>query len=240
MSVGFIMSRHVRCETTNKYWITGYEYIRKIYPDNTIMIIDDHSNPDFVKCDIPLHNCIIHQSPYQPQVAELLPYIYFYKTRPFDKAVIIQDAVFIQKPIEGLDDIKDVATIWSFTKCRCIEAIPILQKLNHTDALLHIFFSDDFDGCFGAMTVITLDFMTMLYEKYNMEAIIPLINNREMRMALERVLPILFRHSLGQKANSLFGDICCHLLAYTLTYDKYMNNLDKYSESTMVKIWSGR
>jgi hypothetical protein len=208
------------------------------------MIIDDHSNPDFVKCDIPLHNCIINQSSYPPQVGELLPYIYFYKTRPFDKAVIIHDGVFIQKPIEALEDIKDVAKLWSINAvCSLLahEVIPILQQLHHASDLIHIYNCFAFKGCFGCMTVITLDFITMLYEKYNIEAIIPLINNRPMRSALERVLPILFRDSLGTDAKNLFGDICSQQPdPYLLTFDGYMNNRDQYSKYTMIKVWTGR
>jgi hypothetical protein len=90
------------------------------------------------------------------------------------------------------------------------------------------------------MAVITLDFMIMLYEKYNMEAIIRLINNRTMRSALERVLPILFRHTLGTDVNDLFGDICEQEDNPKLTFDKYMNDVDQYSKYTMVKIWTGR
>ena len=48
MSVGFIMLRHVNSISTNKYWIYSYDCIRKYYPDNTILIIDDNSNYEFI------------------------------------------------------------------------------------------------------------------------------------------------------------------------------------------------
>ena len=44
MSIGFIILRHVNNEVTNQYWLHCYECIRKYYPENKIMIIDDNSN----------------------------------------------------------------------------------------------------------------------------------------------------------------------------------------------------
>jgi hypothetical protein len=46
--LGFIVLRHVNDETTNQYWIHCYNCIRKYYPENMILIIDDNSNYDFV------------------------------------------------------------------------------------------------------------------------------------------------------------------------------------------------
>ena len=48
MSIGFILLRHVRNETTNRYWMLCYDCIRRYYPLHRIMIIDDNSNYDFV------------------------------------------------------------------------------------------------------------------------------------------------------------------------------------------------
>jgi hypothetical protein len=39
--IGFIILRHVNNETTNYYWQDCYNHIRKYYPENIIMIIDD-------------------------------------------------------------------------------------------------------------------------------------------------------------------------------------------------------
>lgn len=41
--VGFIILRHVTDEKINNYWNLCYRSIRKYYPENLIMIIDDNS-----------------------------------------------------------------------------------------------------------------------------------------------------------------------------------------------------
>ena len=43
MTIGFIILRHVINETTNKYWNHCYDCIRKYYPEDRILIIDDNN-----------------------------------------------------------------------------------------------------------------------------------------------------------------------------------------------------
>jgi hypothetical protein len=54
--VGFIILRHVNSEKTNEYWQESYSCIRKFYPENKIIIIDDYSNTEFLKTDLNLYN----------------------------------------------------------------------------------------------------------------------------------------------------------------------------------------
>jgi hypothetical protein len=48
-SFGFIITRHVNSEKTNKYWNHSVKCLRKLYPLKKIVIIDDNSNYSFVK-----------------------------------------------------------------------------------------------------------------------------------------------------------------------------------------------
>jgi hypothetical protein len=59
--LGFIFTRHVNSERTNSYWIECYKSIRKIYPHNFIIIIDDNSNYDYISfpADLEIYNCDI-------------------------------------------------------------------------------------------------------------------------------------------------------------------------------------
>ena len=41
------MLRHVNNKLSNQYWIHCIQCIRKFYPENKILIIDDNSNYDF-------------------------------------------------------------------------------------------------------------------------------------------------------------------------------------------------
>lgn len=47
-TLGFIILRHVLSKTTNQYWITCYHSIRKYYPENNMLIIDDNSRYEFI------------------------------------------------------------------------------------------------------------------------------------------------------------------------------------------------
>ena len=48
---GFIITRHVTSEQTNKYWNQCVKLIRTFYPLRKIVIIDDNSNQTFIKTD---------------------------------------------------------------------------------------------------------------------------------------------------------------------------------------------
>ena len=49
---GFIITRHVNSEKTNKYWNKCVRCIREFYPFRKIVIIDDNSNQKFVKSEM--------------------------------------------------------------------------------------------------------------------------------------------------------------------------------------------
>ena len=79
---GFIITRHVNSENTNKYWNQNVKLIRTFYPLRQIVIIDDNSTQEFVKADHQYKNLTIIQSEY-PGRGELLPYIYYLKYKWF-------------------------------------------------------------------------------------------------------------------------------------------------------------
>ena len=77
-SFGFIITRHVNSETTNRYWNHSVKLLRSFYPERKIVIIDDNSNQNFVKADFDYKNVEIIQSEF-PGRGELLPYYYYLK-----------------------------------------------------------------------------------------------------------------------------------------------------------------
>jgi hypothetical protein len=97
-SLGFIILRHVNSELTNRYWVNCYHCIRRHYPENTILIIDDNSNPQYISAEI-LYKTLIINSEYHKR-GELLPYYYYLQHRLFDSAVILHDSVFINQYID--------------------------------------------------------------------------------------------------------------------------------------------
>ena len=74
-SVGFIILRHVNSYVTDKYWKLCYDCIRKYYPENDIVIIDDNSHPEYVSYKS-IYKTKIIEAPY-PKRGELLPYLYY-------------------------------------------------------------------------------------------------------------------------------------------------------------------
>jgi hypothetical protein len=74
-SFGFIITRHVNSEQTNKYWNHSVKLLRTFYPYRKIIIIDDNSNQNYVKADFDYKNIQIIQSEF-PGRGELLPYYY--------------------------------------------------------------------------------------------------------------------------------------------------------------------
>ena len=53
---GFIITRHVNSEKTNKYWNHSVKSLQFFYPDKQIIIIDDNSNEEYVKTEINMKN----------------------------------------------------------------------------------------------------------------------------------------------------------------------------------------
>ena len=47
--IGFIILRNVDTIDRNKYWIKCYNCIRKFYPENKILIIDDNSKSKLIR-----------------------------------------------------------------------------------------------------------------------------------------------------------------------------------------------
>ena len=86
-SYGFIITRHVNSEKTNKYWNKCVRCIRKFYPLRKIIIIDDNSNYQYIT-EKQLYKTQIINSEY-PGRGELLPYYYYLSNKLFDTAVII-------------------------------------------------------------------------------------------------------------------------------------------------------
>ncbi len=69
--IGFIILRHVNSSITNEYWKECYRCIKKFYPKNRILIIDDNSDISFLTNE-PLDNSMIIKSEF-PKRGEFLP-----------------------------------------------------------------------------------------------------------------------------------------------------------------------
>jgi len=252
---GFIVTRHVNSEKTNKYWNQCVKLIRTFYPFKQIIVIDDNSNQFFVRADHQYKNLTVIQSEY-PGRGELLPYIYYLKYKWFANAVIIHDSLFIHKRIpfercnvpvlplwhheydkENISNLLRIGSVLSnnYTIMKHIkgsENINILGRHKHKDIL-----------CFGVQCYINLKFLELLENKYKITKLVTVIKNRTDRCGLERILGILFckEYYKLEKIKSLFGDILTKSLAFNYTYDDYMNDVKNgIARQAFVKVWTGR
>jgi len=255
MTYGFIITRHVNSQETNKYWNQCVKLIRTHYPLRKIVIIDDNSNYAFVKADHDYINTEIIQSEY-PKRGELLPYIYFLRNEWFDNAVILHDSVFIHQRIP-FEKIKfPVMPLWhhNYDQEYLDNLLRISNYLKNNFYLkqklqgpginiLGIPSDDKFDLCFGAMTYININFLKKIENKYNLSNLINCINCRKDRCGLERILGLLFFLEYPNLKNigSLFGNIHKHYKAFNYNYNQYSNDFkNKKAYAKFVKIWTGR
>jgi hypothetical protein len=253
MTYGFIITRHVNSETTNKYWNHSVKLIRTFYPFIKIIIIDDASDYQYIKSDFDYKNVEIIQSEY-PGRGELLPYIYYLKHKWFDNAVILHDSVFIHKriPFEKLKC--KVIPIWhhEYDKEHLQNLIRISHilknsgfiknKLQKSNQFLGAN-AEKFNLCFGVQSYINLRFLEMLESKYKITNLVYVIKTRKDRCGLERIMGLLFfiEYLKYYPRNSLLGHICSHHNSFSYNYDTYLDDLQKNKiYGIFVKVWTGR
>ena len=254
MSYGFIITRHVNSETTNKYWNQNIKLIRTHYPLKQIVIIDDNSNYEYVKSDFEYKNITVIQSEFHGR-GELLPFIYFLKHKWFDNAVIIHDSVFIHKRIPFEQIGLPVIPLWHhiYDKENLPNLLRITKFLKHKKSIEKIINGnelnilgmnrDKFKLCFGVQCYINLHFLERIENKYNISNLVHAVHCRTDRCALERIIGIIFslEYSNLLNINSLFGSIFHHKNAFSYNYDAYIADFNgKNVPHSFVKVWTGR
>jgi hypothetical protein len=229
--LGFIILRHVNNELTNKFWIHCYDSIRQYYPENNIIIIDDNSNYDYIT-DYNLYKTTIINSEY-PKRGEYLPYYYYLHNKLFDIAVIIHDSVFINKHIDL--NVKNYKLLWEFEhNWDQIEDETIMINIFNDLELTEFYENKNlWKGCFGAMSIITHDYLSYINDKYDISKLLPCILNRYNRCSFERVIACLLQKNCEKE--TLFGNIH-EYCPWGITFDEK----DKYKHLQFIKIWTGR
>ena len=228
---GFIILRHVNSKNTNKYWIYSYECIRKYYPENLILIIDDNSNYSYIT-NLNLYKTTIINSEY-PKRGELLPYYYYLHNKLFDTAIILHDSVFVNKYIDITVD--KYKMIWEFEH--------IWDKTSDETKMIEIFNDEElinfyrnktlWKGCFGAMTIINFDFLQFINNKYDISKLLDVVVSRNDRISFERILACLLQ--INYKSEPLLGNIHNYIKWGIKFHEK-----DEYNYLPLIKIWSGR
>ena len=231
--LGFIILRHVNNELVNKYWIHCYHCIRKYYPENNILIIDDNSNYNFITIE-PLYKTTIINSEYT-QRGELLPYYYYLQNKLFDTAVILHDSVFINKYMDmSVDKYKMIWCFYTHYHDQIEDETNMIKMFNDKELLDFYENKSLWDGCFGCMSIITHDYLTDINNRYDISKLLGCVLNRHNRCSFERVIACLLQINEGKK-ESFLGDIH-NYCKWGITFDQ-MNN---YQHLPFIKIWTGR
>jgi hypothetical protein len=253
---GFIITRHVNSENTNRYWNHSVKLLRFFYPTKKIVIIDDNSDKNFLKSDYDYSNVEIIQSEFHGR-GEFLPYYYYIKHKFFENAIILHDSVFFHKRInfEVLNGI-NVIPLWHFNSdyetesntLRIIEnlknKIIIENKLtyniaNNFNTMIHT----KWVGCFGCQSYINHNFLLHIENKYNISSLINIVRNRKDRCCLERIMGCLFSTEYPKLifSKSLLGNIFSQPLSGKYNYGMYETDLKKNTiPKWVIKVWTGR
>lgn len=265
---GFIFTRHVNSTITNEYWKECIRCIRRHYPNNIIMVIDDNSSVEYITNDnVDLRNCFIIQSKYSSR-GEILAYYYFHKYKLFDKAVIIHDSVFLQQNItQEIYDVNSVKFLWHFKNHvddDLVREMHFVNQLRYNSnnrnnqneeeklsKLTNLYLQrEKWLGCFGVMSVITYDFLDKLVKEYHIFNLLNVIRTRKDRCSFERIFSILCYvnndYFIQHTCPSIFGEIVSYSMLGTpfhYNYDTYLNDKKTFDMSKIIKItkvWSGR
>ena len=251
-TVGFIILRHVNNKITNMYWQLCYKRIRKFYPNNQIVIIDDNSNYQYIT-ELPLTNTTLIQSEY-PKRGELLPYIYYSKNKFFDIAVILHDSTFINKYINfSVDKYK---FIWNFDHQwdNPYNELRLLKVFNNSNIINFYKKKNLWKGCFGGMCIINHDYLNFINNEFPLHLLIDKIITRNDRCSFERVIACILQ--FYYKNNTLLGNINTYCKggggSRGIGLESWiwnnnvnpkngnLNQIIRYKNLPIIKIWSGR
>ena len=256
MSLSFFIIRHITNENTDKYWRLCVSHIRKYYPNEQIYIIDDNSPYKTEESfNLDMENVSIIMSEF-PKRGELLPYYYFLKNHPTDKAIMLHDSMFINSklPIDESIDCKFLwhfdIKIWDDTN----EILELLTELSYSTELIERYKSMKWNGCFGGCSIISWEFLNIMNDRYNFaKVLLDKIYTRGYRCNFERILAVMVEET---SSNSSLTSVCGVIhnwcketsrnvlnrsIDWDISYDLYISNKDKFDEETMImKVWTGR
>ena len=251
MTFGFIITRHVVSEETNRYWNECIYRIRKYYPLKDIVVIDDNSNQHFIKDLYNVKNVRYIKSEF-PGAGEILPYYYLFHYRFFPQAVILHDSVFIHARVqfEILSEFP-VMPIWHFNyNDDKSNSLKLLANLKNTHVIRQKIIEDSVHtlgfrkqdswlGCYGVQSFISLEFLDKIHKKYSLLSIVNNVKNRKDRCCLERIVGVIFHLECPYLSNkgSLLGDIFKYQ-KWGLSYKEYKDK--KKNFRPLMKVWTGR
>jgi hypothetical protein len=242
MTLGFVIVRHVTNLETDEYWKESYRCVRKFYPENPILIVDDNSDKVFLDENIELINVKYAQSEFKGS-GEILGYYYFHKLHFFDTAVIIHDSVFLNSYVD-FESFGDVKSLWSFYQHAWDDDqtnLKIISEMINNSDIVKTYHEKKWCGCFGVMSVINWTFLDRINAKYNFfRTVLPNIINRERRCCMERIFACVCHTESETFGNPkhIFGDILDPRWGHGRSFKNYKEG--NASHLPIIKVWTGR
>lgn len=239
----FVILRNIRHTKDNDLWISSYNSIRRFYT-NPIKIIDDNSSINTFNGK--LIDTEVIQSEWNG-AGEILPYYYFMKHKWADRMIFIHDSMFLSRPFRDSELSDPVRFHWYFTNKKDERRYSsYLSILSHPDPLIEYSKNlSSWKGCFGATSIIDLDVVNALEEKYGMFSRLTMaIRTRPDREMFERIfgLILFYEGYVTDHQCSNFGDILRYPGAFEsniMNVETALHQVNNY-DTAIVKIWRGR
>ena len=241
----FVILRHIRNTRDNDLWITSYNSIRKFYT-NKIVIIDDNSSINTVNGK--LVNADVIDSEYNG-AGEILPYYYFLQHKWADRMIFLHDSMFMNRHFTPNELDSPIRFHWEFSNKEAKDTrkiITYLSLLKNNTELLEYESNETWKGCFGATSIIDLEIVESIEEKYSLfSALVLSIRSRKDRESFERVFGIvMFFENLVEQNCSNFGLITKYPGAFQseiTTLERAQSVLHQaHYDTAIIKVWRGR
>ena len=177
---------------------------------------------------------------------EILPYYYFLKNKWADRMIFLHDSMFINRLFTD-DELEGVKFHWHFNKEKPTRKIEQFISLLQNNKELQDYYNDPdskWKGCFGATSIIDLDTVIYIEDKYNIFSTLNLyIKTRIDRESFERILGIVLYHEgIIEDKCSNFGDIFRYPGAFeSENIDNTLYTMGQKGYNTaIIKVWRGR
>lgn len=201
-SLGFIVTRRVNDVTQEAMWRECVSCIRKWYPTEPIVIIDDHS-PVPVDEGLLDPRTELKMSWLPPGAGEQLPYLYLRDRNRFDKAVVLHDSVFLRRAFDErvLESVDTVRFLWSTVEDEGFRyesyVADVLSRTPCTDDVRKGYANEgwrSYGGCFGAMCIVDRGFLAQVFARCDLSVLAtmrsPEPSNRFHRTCFERIFSL--------------------------------------------------
>ena len=191
--------------------------------DNLIVIIDDFSSIDVKEYTSNFQNIKIVKSQIKG-AGDMVTYLNFKNIEGFKNAVIFQDSMTLETPLDGVNDIDQVIPIWYFTNHRhhwsiipepeteynlengikfhddlmvdCIKKM--ILKEDFREWAIEIYHrKEEWSGNIGCQSIIDRDFLSDLDGKTGIIDLMSRMNNNRLRRVAESLFPLACQFVIG-------------------------------------------